>query len=387
MKMKKIRISAVLMAFCISAGMLMAGCKKTTVSGTASSATGTSSDTGVSISLDTSASDSASDPSDSSGSPSNYVTMTYEDNYDQAAIDEMGKVVNIHGMQFTALDYNFYFANEYNQLIMMNYQGYASLPMTGAGFLDMNGDLTETKKVKDYLQEIIVSDLQGEVYLLEYAQQKNLKLDEEIIAKIDEQFASSEQTAQSYGMTLDEYLKSMYGPDATADGMRQILQRYEMVNLAMKTYVEEYDFAEGETLLPTVYHILFPTVDLSTGAALTDEQKEEAKKKAEALKSSATSLDDLKAKGDEAIAAGEAAEAKQYTVSLGQMVKPFEEWCFAEHKVGDIDVVETTYGYHVMYFVGKEEADEEQKKQIAYKTLQADMDAAVQSGNYDPTFS
>ena len=35
--------------------------------------------------------------------------------------------------------------------------------------------------------------------------------------------------------------------------LREILQRYELVNLAMKVYIEEYQFAEGETLLPTVY--------------------------------------------------------------------------------------------------------------------------------------
>lgn len=37
----------------------------------------------------------------------------------------------------------------------------------------------------------------------------------------------------------------------------------------------------------------------------------------------------------------------------GQMVKPFEDWCFAEgRKTGDTGIVETEYGYHVMYFVG-----------------------------------
>jgi len=37
----------------------------------------------------------------------------------------------------------------------------------------------------------------------------------------------------------------------------------------------------------------------------------------------------------------------------GQMVEPFEEWCYdASRKAGDTGIVETTYGYHVMYFVG-----------------------------------
>ena len=37
----------------------------------------------------------------------------------------------------------------------------------------------------------------------------------------------------------------------------------------------------------------------------------------------------------------------------GQMVVNFNDWCFdASRKTGDTDIVESTYGYHVMYFVG-----------------------------------
>jgi hypothetical protein len=38
----------------------------------------------------------------------------------------------------------------------------------------------------------------------------------------------------------------------------------------------------------------------------------------------------------------------------GQMVAEFEDWCFDEaRKTGDTGIVETTYGYHVMYFIGE----------------------------------
>lgn len=43
-------------------------------------------------------------------------------------------------------------------------------------------------------------------------------------------------------------------------------------------------------------------------------------------------------------------------VTKGQMVAPFEEWCFAEgRQPGDTDIVKTSYGYHVMYFSGRGE--------------------------------
>ena len=40
----------------------------------------------------------------------------------------------------------------------------------------------------------------------------------------------------------------------------------------------------------------------------------------------------------------------------GQYVQPFEDWAYDEaRKPGDVGIVETDYGYHVMYFVGAEE--------------------------------
>ena len=39
-------------------------------------------------------------------------------------------------------------------------------------------------------------------------------------------------------------------------------------------------------------------------------------------------------------------------VYMGQMVEPFENWCFdTTRKPGDYGIVQTDYGYHVMYFV------------------------------------
>ena len=381
--MKKLRISAAVLALCLMSGVCLSGCKSSEYA--ASSATSSSgasqSDSGLTLPMDTGTG--TVDPNGSADGTT-LMKMTYENNYDAAAIAEMNKTVKIHGMQFTTLDYNYYFANEYVQLMTT---GWGSIPMTAAGFIDMNGNLTDSKKVKEYLGEQVIFDLQGEAFLLEYAQKNNLELGEETLSNIERTFTETEQTAAQYGMTLDEYLQAWYGPDATVDGMRSVMQRYELVTLSMQHYVDVYPFAEGETLLPVVYHVLFPTISLETGEKLSDEDCATAKKRAEDLKKSVTGLEDLQTKADAAVAAGEAGEARQYRVNLGQMVKPFEDWCFASHNVGDIDIVETDYGYHVMYFVGKEEADEDQKKQIAYKQFQAEMDEAVASAEYAPEYS
>ena len=50
---------------------------------------------------------------------------------------------------------------------------------------------------------------------------------------------------------------------------------------------------------------------------------------------------------------GSMATGGLYTdVYVGQMVEPFENWCFDEtRKPGDTGLVQTNYGYHIMYFV------------------------------------
>ena len=49
-----------------------------------------------------------------------------------------------------------------------------------------------------------------------------------------------------------------------------------------------------------------------------------------------------------------ASDGGLYTrVYKGEMVDSFEDWCFdPSRKSGDTGIVETTYGYHVMYFQG-----------------------------------
>ncbi|MBQ6270904.1 MAG: peptidylprolyl isomerase [Clostridiales bacterium] len=379
--MKKLRISAAVMALCLMSGVCLSGCKSSEYAATSdTSVSGASqSDSGLTLPIDTGAG-----TPDGSSTDTTMMKMTYQNNYDAGAIAEMNKTVKIHGIQFTTLDYNYYFANEYVQLMTTSY---GSLPMTAAGFIDMNGNLTEDKKVREYMGEQVIFDLQGEAFLLDYAQKNNLEVDEEILQKIEDTFKDTEQTAAGYGMTLDEYLQAWYGPEANVEGMRSVLQRYELINLSMKHYVEEYHFEEGETLLPTVYHVLFPTISLETGAKLSDEEVATAKQRAEDFRNSINGYEDMQTKAEAAISAGEAVEAREYTVQLGQMVKEFEEWCFAEHNVGDVDVVETKYGYHVIYFVGRQEADEKQRSEIAYKQFQAEMDEAVASEDYAPEFS
>lgn len=69
-----------------------------------------------------------------------------------------------------------------------------------------------------------------------------------------------------------------------------------------------------------------------------------------------------------------------------QMVEAFDAWCFDEsRKPGDVEIVETNYGFHVIYFVG--ECDNYRESQILQDLKEADYDAWIEelSTGYDAT--
>ena len=118
------------------------------------------------------------------------------------------------------------------------------------------------------------------------------------------------------------------------------------------------------TQLVNVRHILVSyeggTIDEATGTTVyTDEEKAKAKTAAEEILASFEAGE----KTEEAFAAlatekttdtGSKENGGLYeNVYPGQMVSNFDAWCFdAARKTGDTAIVETEYGYHVMYFVG-----------------------------------
>ena len=115
--------------------------------------------------------------------------------------------------------------------------------------------------------------------------------------------------------------------------------------------------------LINVRHILVSfeggTYNSSTGSTTySDAEKKAAKEKAEKLlaewKSGAATEDSFAEMANKHSADGGGTTGGLYeNVYPGQMVTNFNDWCFDEsRKEGDTGVVESTYGYHVMYFVG-----------------------------------
>lgn len=94
------------------------------------------------------------------------------------------------------------------------------------------------------------------------------------------------------------------------------------------------------------------------GETYSAEELAEAKKSAEDIlaqwKSGEHTEDSFAALANEHSADGDGTTGGLYeNVYPGQMVASFNDWCFdSSRKPGDTAIVETTYGFHVMYFVG-----------------------------------
>ena len=139
---------------------------------------------------------------------------------------------------------------------------------------------------------------------------------------------------------------------------------------------------DNEVKMANVRHILVKfqggTKDKDGNVTYSDEEKKTAKEEAEKLlkqwqdgKANEESFGELANKESDD-QNGKVTNGGLYEdIYPGQMVEAFEDWCFAEgRKAGDTGIVETEYGYHVMYYSSTDE--------MSYRDLMIDSDMRVE---------
>ena len=182
---------------------------------------------------------------------------------------------------------------------------------------------------------------------------------------------STAYTDHAYA-SIDEELSAWLADDARKEGDIAVIANTDTVTnedgtetTETRGYYVAYFISENDNAFPMkdARHILVSfeggTTDEYGNTTYSDEEKAAAKAAAEEIlntwKSGEATEDSFAALATEKTDdTGSAANGGLYEdIYPGQMVEPFEAWCYDEARIaGDTGIVETTYGYHVMYFVG-----------------------------------
>ena len=311
---------------------------------------------------------------------------TYTVTDEEAAAAKDTVVATMGDEQLTNGRLQVYYWSVVNSILSSNY-GYS---LMSQGLLDYSQPLdTQTCSEDNSLtwQQFFLSEALNywQMYQSLALEAKNagMEMPAEDREYLDGLEASLEETAASYGLSgIEELLLKNVGPGA---GLEEFAGFQELYYQGKPYYTAETEklvptqedleayFAENESYFAdngitkdgtyvNVRHILVMPEGGTTGddgtTTYSDEEWAACEKKAQAI------LDEWLA-GDAtedsfaALAEEKSEDPGSNTngglyenVAKGQMVEPFEDWCFDESRAaGDYGLVKTTYGYHVMYFV------------------------------------
>ncbi len=205
---------------------------------------------------------------------------------------------------------------------------------------------------------------------------------QEYLATIDTQL--QEMAIASGYETVEEMIYSDVGISATVEGFKSymkasyqyscyyesLMKKFAPTQEQIETYFAENEeslAAQGitkETCTVDVRHILIQPEGGTPGenntTVYTDEAWEACYQKAQEIletwKSGEATEDSFAELAKEHSADGNASQGGLYTdVTKGYMVESFDSWIFdAAREKGDVDIVKTQFGYHIMFFVGRE---------------------------------
>ena len=222
---------------------------------------------------------------------------------------------------------------------------------------------------QDYFKDAALSDLHLVYALYDEAVANEYTLSPEKQDKLDNHFSDLSLYAAYFGYDdEDAYLSGIYGEGATLDSYTNYYYICTLSASYRDYYSESLTFTQAELdayAQTDVYYSTLPNVNLvnvrhilALFEGYTDEDRYQALTKAEQW------LQEWKdgSATEESFAelANQVSEDRDGNVTNGglyediypgQMVANFENWCFdLNHKPGDTGIVETEYGYHVMYF-------------------------------------
>jgi foldase protein PrsA len=220
--------------------------------------------------------------------------------------------------------------------------------------------------------------------LLDMAEKEGYVYDEAELKDSKNNFrASFEQYAQQTGMKVDEVAEQIYGTDF--DTVMKIYEKSWISGKYQDDLMEEYkkDLTEEETIeyyemykddldSVTLKQLFIATYDTESQQYYSDEDYQDAKNRAEEIFERIQNGENM----DELIL--ELSEDPTVTETMGEYkskkseigLSNLEEWAFSQERAeGDIDLVETEIGFHIVKFMERtdyEDSITSIKDNIAY---------------------
>lgn len=210
----------------------------------------------------------------------------------------------------------------------------------------------------DYFLEMAIENWVFTVAVAELAKNENHELNAVYADYINNFDVNTSNDAANYGFSsVDEMLSVDFGDSADIDSYRAFQEEHLLASSYSYSVYEAALSAQYE-MLDMINAINIRHILIKTETAQTDEDIATFKQLAEEIYA------DWQLNPTEDYFAVLAAEYTGDTGSLysgglyenvapGDMVTEFNDWCFAEgRQIGDSGIVETTFGFHIMYFSG-----------------------------------
>ena len=245
------------------------------------------------------------------------------DSYTYSA-DEISAYYDEHTEDFDGVTYRLYSVN---------------VPSSDDEDFDNDAALAECETKAKEMAEASQGDEQAYLdYTVELADEDNKETYEDETYTLREDY-----TLSSCGEAYREWL---------ADSAREPGDTTYIQNGDLGYYVLYFiEHTDRTYQLPNVRHILVSVSDTTDEDAMAT-AKEDAQEILDEFLAGDATEESFAALADEKSA--DSPEGGLYeNITPGSMVESFENWCFdPDRQVGDTDIIETEYGYHVMYFSG-----------------------------------
>ena len=268
--------------------------------------------------------------------------------------------------------------------------------------LDWDYTLSDGTNITDYIKSNVYSSVKQHLVLENLANKYGVTLtegQESAMADSDQTYIDQYGSEEAFEEEIAKLgmRRETYDRVARSNYLYQNLyQLYNTEGSALYASDEDLAVYAADQNYITADHILLSTKDLTTGEALTDEQKAEKKALAEEIKQKLDAcegdIDELTALFQELADQysedpGRESYPTGYTFTTGSMVQEFEDAAYALSEGEVSEVVESSFGYHILLRLplDKAAAADEVREEYFTNFIAEQMDSAViaTSEDYD----